>query len=190
MRAAAWVCAVLSAAPILASERMNVSVCPLGRLRDSAVVGAEAAAAGLFHSMDIDIVWARCDAGPVGEEATRQHWFTIRLRDDRPPGAPTSASLDTLGEAFFSDDQAGYLAEVYYRAGQDLASSEQMAPSALLGCVMAHELGHLLLGPGHAPGGIMRAGWNATDLDAIRRGSLKFNAAESARIRQKLQDSQ
>jgi hypothetical protein len=54
---------------------------------------------------------------------------------------------------------------------------------------MAHELGHLLLGPGHVPGGIMRAGWKSGDLDAVRKRSLKFNPAQSARIREALRTS-
>jgi hypothetical protein len=160
----------------------------MGRLSKNVMAGAEAEAAALFHSMDIEIVWARCEAAPIGEEAAQQHWFTIRLRDGGPV-VTGPASLDTLGEAFFSDDQGSYVADVYYQASQALASRQQVEPAALLGYVMAHELGHLLLGPGHAPNGIMRAAWDSKDLEAIRYGSLKFTGAESARIHKVLQDT-
>jgi hypothetical protein len=186
MRAAVWIYVALSTASMFAGERMNVSVCTLGHLSESLVVGAEAEVAALFHSMDIEIVWAKCEDALVGEEAARQSWFTIRLRSDRPPG---TQGPDTLGEAFFMNDEPGYLAEVYYNAAQALASSEQVEPAKVLGCVIAHELGHLLLGPGHAPAGIMRAAWDGKDLQAMRTGGLKFNRAESVRIRQVLQDS-
>lgn len=184
MHVTGLICLVLSTAPVFAGERMSVSVCVLGRLSEPTVVGAQAEAASLFHSMDVEIVWAKCEAGPVGEEAVEQHWFTIRLRGDRPPGTP---GPDTLGEAFFSEGQPGYVADVYYKESQALASGEQVETAALLGCVMAHELGHLLLGPGHAPDGLMRAAWGGKDLAAIRFGWLRFNRAECARIHEALQ---
>ncbi len=188
MKGSVCIWAVLSATPMLASERMTVSVCTEGRLSEKVAVGAEVEAAALFHLMDIEIVWAKCEAGLEGDAAAQEHWFTIRLRDGRPFVAPGLLD-DTLGEAFLSDDQTGYIADVYYEAGEALASSKQIKLAALLGCVMAHELGHLLLGPGHAPHGIMRAAWDLEDLAAIGRGWLKFNRAEGARIRQVLQDS-
>jgi hypothetical protein len=189
MNATVWICAVLSTMLMFAGERMNVSVCPVGRLNEKAVARAEAEAAALFHSIDVEIVWAKCEDGPLGEEAEQQHWFTIRLRSDRPFGTPGPASHDTLGEAFFSDDQTGYLAEVYYQPAQSLAARQQVEPAVLLGGVIAHELGHLLLGPEHGPSGIMRAAWDKRDLEAIRWRRLKFNPTESAQIRQVLQDS-
>jgi hypothetical protein len=173
---------------MLAGERMRVSVCTMGRLSENVVVGAKAEVAALFHSMDVEIMWEKCEAGPIGEEAEQQHWFTIRLRDGGPVVVSGSASLNTLGEAFLADDQTGYVADVYYRESQALASRKQVEPVAMLGCVIAHELGHLLLGPGHAPNGIMHAAWDSRDLEAIRFGSLKFTPAESARIRRVLQN--
>jgi hypothetical protein len=63
-----------------------------------------------------------------------------------------------------------------------------MDSGVLLGYIIAHELGHLLLGPGHAPSGIMRATWDMNDLEAIRQGRLKFSREECARIRKILRD--
>ncbi|HTP88998.1 MAG TPA: hypothetical protein VMJ34_18735 [Bryobacteraceae bacterium] len=189
MRAALWMGMMAVAVPLLAGQRMNVSVCVQGHRSQKAVTKAEIQVARLFRSMDIEIVWSGCDAGPIGEEAARSHWYTIRLRDGLPVGTPDSASLDTLGQAFFTDNGTSYLAEIYYEASDALALRKQIEPEALLGCVMAHELGHLLLGPGHAPSGIMRSGWSSHDLDSIRAGWLKFSPDESVRIRQRLQDS-
>lgn len=187
MRVSPWICAVLFATSLSAAERMTVSVCTRGRLDEKAVVRAEAAAAALFHSIDIEIVWAKCAIGLEGDEAVQQHWFTLRLRDGGPFITPAALALDTLGEAFFSEDNVGYIAEVYYQAVQTLATIRQVEPPALLGSVIAHELGHLLLGPGHAPNGVMRAAWDLRDLDAIRQGCLRFSPAEGARMRRVLQ---
>ena len=181
MRLSAWTFAVLFAGPVFAGEQMTVSVCTRGSLDVRAITGAEAAAAALFRPLDIEVAWAKCEVGLEGDEATQQHWYTVRLRDGRPFITPST--LDTLGEAFLSIDNAGYIVDVYYEAVQTVAISKEVDLTRLLGYVIAHELGHLLLGPAHGPYGVMRAVWNVYDLEAIRQGHLKFSAAQGARMR-------
>ena len=54
----------------------------------------------------------------------------------------------------------------------------------ILGHVSAHEIGHLLLGPGaHGHDGIMRAGWSRQDLQQAAWGQLVFTDEESGRLR-------
>ena len=81
------------------------------------------------------------------------------------------------------------MADAYFKAVQNLAKWQQADPGALLGCVIAHEIGHLLLGPGHTKDGVMRSGWNAHELKALRQRWLRFNQEESARIRYQLRTS-
>ncbi|MGB9455575.1 MAG: hypothetical protein WCB12_06010 [Bryobacteraceae bacterium] len=173
--------------PLFAGERMTVSVCTRGHLDKRVELGAEAAAASLFHSMNIEIVWAKCEAGLEGDDAVQQHWFTLRLRDGRPFIKPAPAALDTLGEAFLPVDNGGYIVEVYYQAVQAVATAKGAELTRLLGCVIAHELGHLLLGPGHAAEGVMRPAWDRRDLEAIRQGCLRFSPVEAASMRRVLQ---
>jgi hypothetical protein len=189
MRAAIWLCAVVCTTPTFAAERMSVSVCTEGHPGARLVAEAESEAAAVFRSVDVEIAWTQCRSAPIGEEAARQHWFTVRLRTGKPFFTTPMLSLDTLGEAFFADDQPAYLAEVYYEAAQQFASLRGVDPGVLLGCVMAHELGHLLLGPGHARHGIMRQAWNSLELDEMRFGRLKFDSAESDQIRKVLEVS-
>ena len=187
MQVPAMICTILFAMPLFAGERMTVSVCTRGRLDQRVAWGAEAAAAALFHSMNIEIVWAKCEAALEGDDAVQRHWFTLRLRDGRPFIKPAAAALDTLGEAFLPVDNGGYIVEVYYQAVQALASAKEAELTTLLGCVIAHELGHLLLGPGHAAKGVMRPAWDRRDLEAIRQGCLKFSSVEAASMRRVLQ---
>ena len=54
----------------------------------------------------------------------------------------------------------------------------------ILGHVLAHEIGHLLLGSNsHAPGGLMGARWFARELHRMSQGDLLFTSAEPARVR-------
>ena len=180
------ICATLFVLPLVAAERMTVSVCAEGHLNEKTVVGAEAAATQLFHAVDIDVSWASCESGLEGEAAVQNHWYTARFRDGRALLTPGPAALDPLGEAFFSDS-GGYLADVYYEGIQTLASTHEVEFTTLLGYVMAHEICHLLVGPGHAASGVMRRAWDRNDLIAMREGRLKFAPADGARMRRALQ---
>jgi hypothetical protein len=53
-----------------------------------------------------------------------------------------------------------------------------------LGHVIAHEIGHLLLGPGsHTTSGIMSAQWTEAELALLVRGQLRFTAKDAVRLR-------
>lgn len=187
MRLALWMCAALFAPPGSAVERMTVSVCTRGSLDRKVVAGAEAAVTSLFDTVNIEVAWAKCDTGLEGSAAVRQHWYTVRLRDGKPFITPEGA-LDTLGEAFLSEVSESYIVDVYYQSVRALAGTQEAEPALLLGYVIAHELGHLLLGPGHTPEGVMHAAWGRRDLEAIRQGRMRFTPAEGARMRRVLQD--
>jgi hypothetical protein len=54
----------------------------------------------------------------------------------------------------------------------------------LLGCAIAHELGHLLLGPnGHSAGGIMQGEWEPKQLRLALMGGLVFTSQQSKVLR-------
>jgi hypothetical protein len=177
--------AMLSAGTLLAAERMNVSVCNLGGLPESVVGRAEAEAEAVFRSFEVRVEWKGCEDGPTHGQAGSR-WFTLRLRNDKPPAKAGDSSLEAMGRAFIGAGHNGYLADAYFQAIQYLAGRHQADADALLGYVITHELGHLLLGPGHVPDGVMRAGWNADELKALRQRWLQFNQSQRARIQHEL----
>ena len=176
-------CLILGSATTIAAQSLSVSVCNLGDMPESDLRRAESEATAVFRSAGVEILWRGCDDSP----APGEHSITIRLRNDKPPVTTGSMSLDAMGRAFLGDNGHGYLADTYYQAVSDLAGRHQADAAVLLGFVIAHEIGHLLLGPGHVSDGVMRTGWNVSELQALRQRWLRFNQAESARIRQALQ---
>jgi hypothetical protein len=69
----------------------------------------------------------------------------------------------------------------------ELHASWNVALADILGNVMAHELGHLLLGSSsHAGMGIMRAHWQGEELRRLSRGSLSFTNEQADHMRGKL----
>ena len=53
-----------------------------------------------------------------------------------------------------------------------------------LGHAVAHEIGHLLLGPNsHSSGGIMRSVWRKTEDESMAKRSLLFDSGQASRLR-------
>src|SRR5271167_521103 len=132
--------AVFSAGTLFAADPMYVSVCNLGGLPESTVARAKAETEAAFRSAEVRIEWKGCDEDPAATP-----WFTLRLRSDEPPKMAGASSLDAMGRAFVTPRGEGYLADAYFKAIQELAGRHQANTADLLGYVMAHELGHLLL---------------------------------------------
>ena len=96
-------------------------------------------------------------------------------------------SGEIFGLAFLGPDGSGRQADVFYANIAEMSAARFRNPADVLGHVMAHELGHLLLGASaHSPSGIMRLHWGETELQQAARGSLLFNEQQSHRIRERL----
>lgn len=72
-----------------------------------------------------------------------------------------------------------------YPRGEQYARLEIATHSQILGHAIAHEMGHLLLGPGpHARLGIMRGVWTAEDLHSVAMGAFRFSPPQSKLTRE------
>jgi activator of HSP90 ATPase len=78
----------------------------------------------------------------------------------------------------------GVLATVHSRRVLALASRSGVEAAVLMGRVMAHEVGHLLLGTNaHAPRGLMRADWKLNEWSMSEHSDWTFTADEVLRMR-------
>jgi hypothetical protein len=72
----------------------------------------------------------------------------------------------------------------FYERILDVATILGVDPGLLLGEVIAHEMGHLLLPyDSHSRTGLMRAGWDKSQAANAVIGNLTFNPGESGLIR-------
>ena len=178
---------LLSAVAAFAGEHMTVAVCNVGELPAQAIEHAEAEAAYVFQSMDVEIRWTACGAEVDATDARMRPDFIVRARagGHLPKAGPTS--LEAMGRAFMNADGTGDMADVYYGAIRELTLLDPViGADQLMGYTMAHELGHLLIGAGHRPNGLMRAALGKKELEELNRRHLKFNGAEQAAILHKL----
>jgi len=126
-----------------------------------------------------------------------------RYPDCQQPSGPTNVTLrilprsmaerepssnDTLGYALpGSAGASGGIANVFYHRVEELARKAQGLEYQILGNIMAHEIGHLLLGStGHSPTGIMKAKWSREELQPSSLGSLVFTPQQATLIQNEL----
>jgi hypothetical protein len=81
----------------------------------------------------------------------------------------------------------GFLAIVDAACIGRIAGSTSQAWVATLGHVIAHEVGHLLLGKdSHSPSGLMSARWTDAEQRLMVRGDLHFAAEDAAALQDAL----
>ncbi len=164
---------------------MEVLICNPGKLPVYLVTQAETEAGFVFRSAGVDVVWRGCEVRSSRRGADGTPWFLIRLRKDSVPHYAGKLSLHAMGRAFVAGDD-GYMADVYWPPVRALAEDTQSSAGSIIGYTMAHELGHLLLGPGHRPRGLMAARWGDDEVRLLDQRSLGFDSIDRARIREKL----
>lgn len=133
----------------------------------------------------IDLTWLDCGSpgtrsrtAGCSDVAFPRH-FSVRLLN-----GPKTATGETFGQSFLDEHGEGSYADVYLGPLRTSTAFNQVNEGDLLGCVIAHELGHLLLGKdSHSANGLMRAAWRAPELQLAAKGKLVFTLQEAERMR-------
>ena len=98
------------------------------------------------------------------------------------PGDTFGFALPAQGDGF------GSHATIFYHSVEEVAREAKRATATVLGHVLAHEMGHLLLGmKGHSRQGIMHIPWGPKELGRAAQGGLLFVAKQEQRIRAQVQ---
>jgi hypothetical protein len=96
-------------------------------------------------------------------------------------------SDNVLGTAVVTPHNGGRIAYVLFDRLKDMARVAGADPMDVMGVVIAHELGHLMLpGQGHASVGLMRATWSPRELRSAFQGQTPFTDAQADTIRGRL----
>lgn len=143
------------------------------------IARAETDAAAIYRRLGVTVVWWN----GAGDERRRP--FTIKI----VAGAPSSRDVraHTLGLTPAAEGLNGRIAYAFYVPIHDFSEIHRIEVSVILGAVIAHELGHLLLPYGwHSRGGVMSGGWDKDLAISAAKGRLTFSAPESALIRNRV----
>lgn len=166
------------------SPKLTVQVYSYAAFSRAELVHAERVCAGIFEASGIEFEWRDCPTSSSKDPADapcRQFLgpdeIVMRLLARRPH-ARGKTSADAFGYA-----SGRNYASVFSNRIRDLAEGADRnaweIPS-ILGSVMAHEIGHLLLGAdSHTPTGIMRAEWNRRMVQKVLCNRARFSPAQA-----------
>jgi len=154
--------------------------------------GAERRAGQIFSVAGVEITWINCtqaaDTGPR-PACTRDYGpddFVLRITS-HVSGVTSDAAF---GVAFLGSNGRGRYADVFWKRAQAFDPDSSSRLDRILGSVMAHELGHLLLGRhSHSVTGVMRAHWGSNELRCINMGALYFLPEQGKRMRTRIAES-
>jgi hypothetical protein len=177
---------LFQASSLVAGQKMYVSICDFSGVAAKVIDSSKTEVALAFLAAGAQISWVDCN--DIGQAKTQvgEQLFVIRLRVGTPTMIYRSVSLDTMGRAYTSERGSGFVADAYFASINLSAEQLDVERDVLLGLVIAHELGHLLLGPGHVPDGIMHGSWQVREALAMRKRWLRFNEEECTVIRDEL----
>src|SRR5437016_14371766 len=98
---------------------------------------------------------------------------------------------DICGVALLHHDSRTY-ADLFFEPIEQLhQQNSDISLAPILGDVLAHELGHLLLGSNaHSRDGIMQPHWTREQLRRVAMGQMRFSKEQAARMRMRIASSQ
>jgi len=167
-----------------AEATIRLRIYDFAGLEPVVLADAKKVTAEIFRKVGVETVWLDCPVyqADCGEEPERLQ-FMLRILS--PAMKKDIVAEDSLGFAIpCHEHDWGCLLYIFYSRISTLAAGHGIGPGRILGHVMAHELGHGLLGPNaHEGYGIMQAKLPISDLSWK---TLYFTAAQSKRIRTEL----
>ena len=143
-----------------------------------------------YHDIGVDIDWAETmrlepDRPPPSRSQLRdpRELILVILNDSMVRRRPFPA--DVIGTAAITPEEGGSVGYVLADRLWQLARYSDRDTVSLMGLVMTHELGHLLLPmSAHSPTGVMRAHWRMEELQHRTEPELlRFTSFQAAEIR-------
>ena len=179
--------------PVLAGNGLSITVrvYDMAHLSNGTLKAAKAEATKLLRKAGVETAWLDCaDAvtGGEGDEGCKRPIGStgiIMKIVPRSLAQRLSNNSWEFGRALLTTEPGSYgkFFYLFSHRAEDLAKQNPISTAQMLGCAMAHEIGHLLLGVGsHSRRGIMRAEWDRKTVRQASMGALTFTRQEADRI--------
>jgi len=151
---------------------------------------AKEVASGIYENVGVRVDWLDCY---LAEEELKHNpecgkltpaTLVVRILPrskaeglKQPPAALGFAMLGNSGEH-------AHYSSVFYHRVEELSGIWTSSRPVVLGHVIAHEMGHLLLGEGgHSRTGLMTADWNRAELEHVNQRAFTFTSQQAKEIR-------
>ncbi|HEV2400319.1 MAG TPA: hypothetical protein VGS27_25500 [Candidatus Sulfotelmatobacter sp.] len=166
-----------------ADSTITIQVYSEVALSDKVLSQAEGEGMRIFQRAKVSTVWVNCDAflastdSRCHEAPDRKH-LVLRIVPKALGGAES-----IFGVAFLAEN-GGVYADVFFDSIATLHRDCGASIGRVLGHVMAHEVGHLLLGSNsHSSVGIMSPKWHREQLLRVGMGTLFFSSEDTRTMR-------
>ena len=172
------------------ATQVTVTVFNDANVSSDVLARAERRATTILHAAQVRVTWlhtAECATSSSSRSALGRNPcpaadFSIRVVRDS-----LTLPQSIFGVSFLGQDGSGRYGDVFYATAYRLSEWARLNLGEVLGHVMAHELGHLLLGSNaHSSLGIMRPHWSGEELQSLRMGKLLFTKEQSQLMKQKI----
>ena len=145
---------------------IRVQVTDRAKLSPRELATAEAQVAAAYRMSGIEMVWSSTPWGPVDDNTASEpvdvHVVIIPRDMVQKKCRAQGLSDSVMGVAISSATEArGRIAYIFYDRIERIAVSQKTPTARGLGHIMAHEVGHLLIGSNsHSDQGLMKPNWN------------------------------
>jgi hypothetical protein len=172
---------------------ITLRVYDYARVNRPAMLAAEGEATRILADAGVNALWVDCptshndwDNYPNCHSPWQASDYILRILPNAMAGLQEK-SRDALGDALNCDQGLSCTASVFYDRVRGLAGGASAPAAVLLGRVMAHEIGHLLLGTNaHSRRGIMQAFWSDRELSWEASHDLLFTVEQSRLLKRRL----
>ena len=187
------------AGPAEPTLTITLRVLNYAEVPEKTLIQAEEEVTKIFHKTGVESVWRHISlspeqnpAGSVSRQSPSPSLQLSILIISRSAAKPMEERLDLKKEDVFGlsprpkDGRGGRLAYVFYHRVREFVIARTLfeQEALILGLVIAHEIGHLLLNHSlHSQSGIMRGRWDRRDLKLAAFGDLVFTAQQADSIR-------
>lgn len=136
----------------------------------------------------VKVRWVNCYADGAGcKDAASTTFDLVLTTAARTEGVFAQTANYSMGYSLLPKGEQGVHAKILWSRVLDYASTHDVPAAIVLGNVMAHEIGHLLLNSGaHSRCGIMKASWSHRDSRLLGDGRMSFEGHEAAAMRRRL----
>jgi hypothetical protein len=172
------------------SPELHISVYDNANVPTKLLAAAEAEVHRIFHLAGVETLWQNCSE--KGEKTQSRGCHVVGSNYIVLKVLPHAMSVqvrdrgDVLGIATLDENGVGFYGYAFYDRIQRMADERRLAPT-LLGHVLVHEIGHLLLrSNSHSISGIMSGRWAGEASRRISEGAMLFTPLESKVMRDRL----
>jgi hypothetical protein len=136
----------------------------------------------VFRRSGTEIAWIDCLPGATSCSTPRGA-AEISLRIFRRSDRTKRAIGESIGGLALPGGEGAGIVHLHYDRLEEISSGEAIPLDVALGVTAAHEIGHLLIGPGHSNRGVMRATLGVGDWHDAAQGALLFDRQQSETLR-------